>query len=262
MGAFQRLARRVWVRYLRERLPDDPLIRQRVKLAWHIWGYWPLLMRSALSVSERLWLIYRFIVVDWFIPHAHTPIEVSRIVQGLASHRGDGDWMVEAGCWQGGSSAKFSLACGLLGYRLAIFDSFQGVEPIGPEDGGHDFSGEYAAPVHVVREHIARHGVLDVCDIHPGWFADTLKPGAAPRPIRLVYIDCDLARGTREVLNGVAPHLTEDALIFSQDYQVPAVRRVLDDRSTWHALGLDGTRPVVAAGHMAVVRVRHASHQL
>jgi hypothetical protein len=89
-----------------------------------------------------------------------------------------------------------------------------------------------------------------------------LKPGAAPRPIRVVYIDCDLAKGTREVLNGVAPYLTEDALIFSQDYHIAAVRKLFADRSTWRSLGLDGTRPAIAVGHMAVVKVNHTSHEL
>ncbi|MGH9013071.1 MAG: TylF/MycF/NovP-related O-methyltransferase [Acidimicrobiia bacterium] len=213
-------------------------------------------------MKRRLELLWRFAIVDWFVPHAHTPSEVSRIVRALASRRGKGEWVIEAGCWRGGSTAKFSLACALLGYRLAIYDSFQGVEPIGTEGGVYDFSDQYQATEELVRGHVSRYGIIKVCEFHPGWFAHTLRPEKAPRPIRLVYIDCDLAKGTREVLDGVAGNLTNDALIFSQDYHIPAVRRLLDDRSIRRSLGIDSTDPVVVAGHTAIMALSGASTTL
>jgi hypothetical protein len=68
--------------------------------------------------------------------------------------------MVEAGCYQGGSSAKFGIVCEALGYRLHIYDSFEGVEPLTEEEKlhGHDFSGEYAVPEALVRSNIGQYG--------------------------------------------------------------------------------------------------------
>jgi hypothetical protein len=147
--------------------------------------------------------------------------------------------MLEAGCWQGGSSSKFSLICRMFGYRLCIYDSFCGVEEMQPEEkaGGYDFSGEYAATESVVRNHLAKYGAPDVCSTYKGWFAETLAVGPVPYPIRIAYIDCDLAKGTQEALTGIVPALVDDGWIFSQDFHIPAVRKVLCDRTTWISLG-------------------------
>jgi hypothetical protein len=69
------------------------------------------------------------------------------------------------GCWRGGSAAKFSLLCQMLGYRLAVFDSFEGVEPLTEEETGkgYDFSGEYAATKALVTDNVARYGAAGSC---------------------------------------------------------------------------------------------------
>jgi O-methyltransferase len=150
-----------------------------------------------------------------------------------------GEIMVEAGCWQGGSTAKFSLACRLLGYQLHVYDSFEGVEELSPEMKlrSYDYSGEYKASEQLVREHLARHGAVDTCTIHKGWFAETLAIRPVTAPVRVVYIDCDLARGTREVLQGTVGRLVPDGWVFSQDYHIQPVRELLHDPSSWDALG-------------------------
>ena len=152
--------------------------------------------------------------------------------------------MVETGCWQGGSTAKWSVACRLLGYRLHVYDSFQGVEPRTTVEGRYDFTGQYAASLDVVRAHVARYGDLTVCTFHPGWFNDTMHPDTMPRPVRLVYIDCDLVKGTKEVLRAVVPVLSSDGVVASQDGQIPVVAELLAAPETWHDLGVRvrGTR--------------------
>jgi O-methyltransferase len=147
--------------------------------------------------------------------------------------------MVEAGCWQGGSSAKFSLICGLLGYTLRIYDSFQGVEPLTTEERAksYDFSGQYASPEAVLRSNLSCYGNPDVCRIYPGWFAETLSIHPIHEPIRGVYIDCDVAKGTFEALVGVTPGLSTNGWVFSQDFHFPTVRDLLNDPGTWQSLG-------------------------
>lgn len=206
---------------------------RRVRL---VWGYRFILLLSNLPFRKRLDAVSRFIQVDFGVPLAHRPAEIAHVCKALAERRaGPDEIMVEAGCWQGGSSAKFSIVCKEMGYRLHIFDSFQGVEPTDQE--GHDFTGEYAAELELVKDNIRRFGELDVCEFFPGWFADTLLKTPVTVPVRAVYIDCDLAKGTQEVLQGVLPALVGDGVIFSQDYHIPAVRRVLEDPETWRRLG-------------------------
>ena len=122
-----------------------------------------------------------------------------------------GETFIEAGCWQGGSSARFSIICNMLNYSLCIYGSFEGVEPMSPEDKAesYDFSGEYASPGSILHKNLALYSEPNVCTIHKGWFVDTLAKGAVPYKVRLAFIDCDLAKGTREVLTGIVPALTD-----------------------------------------------------
>jgi hypothetical protein len=130
--------------------------------------------------------------------------------------------------------------CELLGYQLHIYDSFQGVEPVdsATRAGGYDFSFEYRSPESVLQTHLVAYGRPAVCTIHPGWFADTLAVAPVSGPVRLVYIDCDLAKGTRETLMGVLPSLTRDGWVFSQDFHIDPIRAYLTDPVSWQALGV------------------------
>ena len=237
----------------------SPLARQRVKLLWFGWGYWRLVASRTPSLRLRLRWLVRFLRVDWNLCHAHSPAEVSRVCLALADRPSrHGEVMLEAGCWLGGSSAKFSIACADLGYELRVFDSFQGVEHGSHEaiGGGHDFSGEYAATENVVRANVAAFGELAVCRFHAGWFADTIAPVRLPFPVRIAYIDCDLAKGTLEVLTGTLPVLSDDGVIFSQDYHIESVRRLLHEQRTWSALGR--TQPAIVSLGRRLAAIRFA----
>jgi hypothetical protein len=228
---------RYWYRQLVVPLVRDPLTRQRLKLVYLLWGYWPIL-RLPWPWRGRLSLVWRFLRVDWHIEHAHYPAEIARLCQTLASRPArPGEVIVEAGCWRGGSAAKLSVLAERLGYRLRLYDSFEGVETITTgADEWAVFSGQYAASEDVVRETLDRFGAPRVCTITRGWFNHTLAE-PIPDPIRLAYIDCDLAKATKEALAGIVPSLVEDGWIFTQDYHIAPVRRVLADPTTWVDFG-------------------------
>jgi hypothetical protein len=137
--------------------------------------------------------------------------------------------MVEAGCFQGGTTAQFSLACARMGYRLHVYDSFQGV----PEWGF-----QYASPQWLTEKNVSRYGDISVCGFHPGWFAETLLNKPVPHPVRFAYIDCDSADGTFQVLTGILPSLTADGVIFSQDFHIPSVRELMLASTTWERIGV------------------------
>ena len=234
----KRRIRRLYVNHLRDRFPD-PIHRARLRLLWTGFGYWPLLLGRALPARVRLRLLIGFLRIDWNVEHGHYPIEITRIA-GLAASRParPGEIMVEAGCWKGGSTAKFSLLCAHLGLQLHVYDSFQGV-PVGQSDPtDYDFSSEFASTEDEVLANLRRYGRPEVCTLHRGWFADTIARDGAPGEVRLVYVDCDLAGGTRQVLAGVVPHLAPDAVVLSQDFHIPAVRDLLADAGAWAELGV------------------------
>jgi O-methyltransferase len=253
---FERQVRSCYVRWIRLYI-SQPIHRQRLKLVWFIWGYGPVLTIRTLSWAERLRLLGRFLRVDWHVPHAHRPCEIAAVCRVLADRPArPGEIMVEAGCWQGGSTAKFSLVCRLLGYRLHVYDSFEGVEALPGElkQNGYDYGGQYRATEAKLRENLARYGALEVCVIHKGWFADTLAAQPVNAPVRVVYIDCDLVKGTRETLQGTVGTLVADGCVFSQDFQIEPVRTLLRDLSTWQKLGRPMPSIVCDCGNLAALR--------
>jgi len=228
----------IYRRYVRNRVKNE-IRRQRLKLIYDIWWYYPLLKFRELTVRERLNLIWRLIRIDWFILHGSKPAEVVPVMMDLMSRRArDGEVFVEAGCWNGGSTAKFSLVCKLYGYKLHVFDSFQGVK---------EWGFAYAAKETDVNENLARYGKVEVCTFHPGWFRDTLWTRPIPFAVRMVYIDCDVPQGTTEVLSGILPALVEDGVIYTQDYHLEEVRKIIDDPKTWTDLGVEApnTKPLI-----------------
>ena len=253
-NAIERLLRRGYVKWIRPRIGEQ-LNRQRFKLLYDVWGYAPMLSLPSLSVTERIALVSRFLQIDWNILHAHKPAEIATICKHLASRPANpGEGMVEAGCWNGGSAAKFSLICARLGYHLYIFDSFEGVEKDNRADGEIDFGGSYAAPEEKVAANIERYGDITVCTLTKGWFAESFA-SPVTFPVRTAYIDCDIASATREVLAGVVPALVEDGHVFSQDFHLPSVRRVLVDPETWRQLG-KGQPAIEGRAHLATIQFR------
>jgi O-methyltransferase len=224
-GSFASLYRR----YARDRI-KRPINRQRLKLVYDAWWYYPILAVRELSLKQRLTLLWKFLRIDWFVLHGSKPAEVVPVMIDLMARRGaPREAFVEAGCWNGGSTAKFSLVCKLYGYELHVFDSFQGVE---------EWGFAYAAQEADVRANLATYGALDVCSLHPGWFRDTLWNRPVPFPVRMVYLDCDVPQGSIEVLSGILPSLVADGVVYTQDYRIKDVRRVIDDAETWSKLGV------------------------
>lgn len=248
---------RTYARWVRPLIGDD-LVKQRLRMAWHGWGYWRLLAPSVLSLTERVRLIAAFLRVDWTILHAHKPAEMARMLLRLGDRRArPGEVVVEAGCWRGGSTAKFSLACRDLGYGLEVYDSFEGVAAHAVAAGGTDFAGHYAAGEDLVRANVAATGDISVCAFHKGWFADTLRHGVG-KPVRMLYVDCDIAEGTRDALAGVLPDLVDDGLVYSQDFHIRTVREYLETPSTWADLGYLPARIIPEAWNLARIEATRA----
>jgi O-methyltransferase len=215
-------------------------VRRLLNLVWCLAGYGRILS-AQLPLRTRWRLIRSFLRVDSNVARAHQPAEMAEIVRWLASRKPGGELFVEAGCWKGSSSCKFSHLCEILGYKLMIYDSFAGVEAV-DESSEMDFSRMYASTREEVAENLRRYGVAARCELIPGWFSESIAHGA-PATVAAAYIDCDLAKGTYEVLSGIIGKLSPDGVVFTQDYHIPVVRNLLHDPNTWRSLGVG--QPVI-----------------
>jgi O-methyltransferase len=217
------------------------------------WAYWRLFGISGIPAFR---LLRQFLRVDFNVLHGHRPAETVLLARALAERRAQlGEVVVEAGCWKGGTSVKFSILCELLGYRLLIFDSFEGVEQLTGDKLAKewDYGGQYASPESVLWENLQRYGRPHVCTAFKGWFSETLAVNPVTAPIKLVYVDCDLGKGTYEVLVGTTPALVSDGMIFTQDFHIRPVRKVLLDPNTWQSLGR--TMPKIRSEGVMLARI-------
>jgi hypothetical protein len=89
-----------------------------------------------------------------------------------------------------------------------------------------------------------------VCRFVPGWFSDTVATEIS-ESVALAYIDCDLAKGTEEVIRGVLPHLK--GAIVSQDFHIAPVQALLRSAEFWHSVGTAMPRIEQRGRRLAVI---------
>jgi O-methyltransferase len=191
------------------------------------------------SVVDRLKIIKQLNVISLNVPHHHTQDEMLQCITAiLASRATGGGVIVEAGCFKGGSTAKFSLAAAIVGKQLVVFDSFEGL-PQNTEPHRQTIFGEqigfreglYKGALEEVRDYVSAYGRIDRCNFVKGWFDDTLPN--FHDPISVIYIDVDLVSSTRACIKYLYPLLEPGGVMFSQDAHIPLVIELLDSDEFW-----------------------------
>lgn len=194
----------------------------------------------AASFGQRISLLCQFIRISAKVSCPHRMFEILVFVTDILKLGPDHEGVfIEAGCFKGGSSAKFSLAAKLVDRRLIIFDSFQGLpdneENVGRTTYGERitafYEGSYMGTLEEVKSNIAKYGAIEMCEFVPGWFDDTML--GFQGTVISAYVDVDLATSTRTCLRYLYPRLVSDGHIVSQDGHLPLVLEALDDDSFW-----------------------------
>jgi O-methyltransferase len=192
-----------------------------------------------LPFTARYALTRRLRAISSAIDCPHTESEMlSYIGTILSLDASTPGCVVEAGCYKGGSTAKFSIAAKAVRRELVVFDSFEGI-PRHDEDHGRNIfgkpvtfaEGEYAGSLEEVTRNVGIYGEVASCRFIKGWFKDTL-PGFH-EPIAAIYLDVDLAESTRTCLTYLYPLLQPGGTLYSQDGHLPLVLEVFADQAFW-----------------------------
>lgn len=141
--------------------------------------------------------------------------------------------VVECGCYLGGSTVNLSLAAELVGRKLVVYDSFEGL-PAG--DANDKIAspwgvGVFKGPIDVVRENVARYGAIEVCEFRKGYFVDTLPHHR--EPIVAAVLDVDLQTSIHQCLVHLWPHLVSQGYLFTDDYTILDLCAVFFDEGFW-----------------------------
>ena len=197
---------------------------------------------DALNVSfnDKVRLIWQLYVISFNVESLHTQDEMLNMITAILSLPPESKGVVvEAGCFKGGSTVKFSLAADIVRRELVVFDSFEGIpenlEPHGKDifgwNKGMFKKGDYCGTLEEVRSNIARFGKIERCRFIKGWFDDTMPDFKGP--ISAIYIDVDLASSTRTCLKYLFPLLEKGGILYSQDGHLPLVVDVFSDDDFW-----------------------------
>ena len=126
--------------------------------------------------------------------------------------------VIECGTFKGGTAASLSLACKIVGRKLIVCDSFEGL-PQGDELDrlSNKYSqGDYCGALEEVRANIARYGDIGSCEFVKGWFQDTLPH--LDRQIALAFLDVDLEASLNTCVLNLWPMLADGGYIFIDEY--------------------------------------------
>ncbi len=198
------------------------------------------LLDSKLNISfmDRLRLIAKFQKITASIESPHTQEEVYAFAKAILTLPKSDGVIVEAGCFKGSSTAKFSLAAHLAGRKLIVFDSFQGIPK---NNENHDKNiyggsagfpeGSYCGALEEVKANVNKYGALRSVEFVEGWFDDSMPH--FDRPISAIYLDVDLVSSTTTCLKYLYPLLEEGGVVYSQDGHLPLIIELLEDESFW-----------------------------
>ncbi len=112
----------------------------------------------------------------------------------LQSYGVAGDF-AEFGCFKGFSSAMLSYACDLLGVRMKIFNSFEGLPA---SDSDYYEAGDFAGSLTEVQTNIERYGRPQAVSFHKGFFSDSLV--GFQDKLMMLWMDVDLDTSAVDVM--------------------------------------------------------------
>jgi len=125
--------------------------------------------------------------------------------------------IIECGTWKGGSAANTSLVCRIVGRKLKVYDSFEGLPE--PEPGERiaqaSAKGAYRGTLEEVKSNIKRYGAIECCEFVKGWFEDTLPK--LNSPILLAYLDVDFESSLHTCVRYIWPNLVDAGYLFTDE---------------------------------------------
>lgn len=217
-----------------------------------------------ITYRERINVIINFLNISYYVDCPHKQHEILEFIKEVSRVPKDTKGVIiEAGCYKGGSSSKFSIVSKYLDRDFIIFDSFEGMpennEPHEKNIFGGSASfpkGKYCGKYDEVKENINQYGEIEKCTLIKGWFSETLPQ--FNEPIIAAYIDVDLVSSTKECLKYIFPLLQPNSVLISQDGHLPLVLEVFNDKKFWeNELGIKRPR-IEKIGRGKLIKVTKA----
>lgn len=195
-----------------------------------------------IGLTEKLTLLLKMVRNNVRVPSASSFIYhllmAAKIMNVPSSTSGV---VVECGCYMGGSTVNLSLVAARCGRKLHVFDSFAGLPAPSERDSAHLIpaegmvatyhEGAYAGSREIVVRNLQRYGDLTVCELHEGYFEDTLPDFS--EPVVFCYLDVDLVGSLTTCLRHLWPRLIPGGFLFTDEAHHLEMAGMFFDRSWW-----------------------------
>jgi len=154
-------------------------------------------------------------------------MNMSMLIDQVLAYNIAGD-VVEVGCNDGKSACLFQTYLQYYDTKksLHLYDSFVGLPAPNYKDEFNYSAGDLATSIKQLLGNFHSLG-LDVPNVHPGWFKDTL-PKMLPNKICFAHLDGDFYESILESLVHVYPRLTKGAICLIDDYADPVLHKTSD----------------------------------
>lgn len=149
--------------------------------------------------------------------------------------------VVECGTYKGVSATNLSLICGLMGRKLEIFDSFEGLPEPTEKDKSHAIldtqelhtyqKGWWAGSIEEVRATITRYGNINACIFHKGFF-DTTLPGFKEKCVQ-IFVDVDYVSSLETCLMYLWPLLQNGCYLYTHEAQHAEIAQLFYSENWW-----------------------------
>jgi O-methyltransferase len=214
----------------------------------------------AVSLSRRFFIVRQLYTISYNVDCRHAENEMVSFIKAILSiPESTPGCIIEAGCYKGGSTAKFSNAAKIMNRRLVIFDSFEGLPEHdkaldGDTSDSHSHAlGSFSASLDEVRSNVDKYGRLEVCEFVKGWFNETMPYFS--EPVAAVFLDVDLASSTRTCIIHLFPLVSAGGILFSNDGYSQSVCKVFNDDKFWQKEVGYSKPPIQGLGRQKLLKI-------
>lgn len=149
--------------------------------------------------------------------------------------------VVECGTYKGVSATNLSLICTLVGRKLEIFDSFEGLPEPSAQDKEHSIIGTqethyyekgwWEGTLEEVKGNIKTYGNIDVCNFHKGYFNQTLPHFR--ETCAQIFVDVDYRDSLADCLKNLWPLLQDGCYFFVHEAQHMEIASLFYSEKWW-----------------------------
>lgn len=194
-----------------------------------------------LSVSDKVAIVNKFknnvLNIPSGTPYIFHIIMANEILQIPKDKEGD---IIECGCWKGASTANLSIIADIVGRKLWVCDSFEGLPhdenllhlSIHSQAKGKYHKGDWVGSIEEVKQNIEKFGVTESCKFVKGYYKTSLKTISNNKYV-FAFLDVDLVSSTKECLIHIWPLLEDDCKIYSDDASDLAIAKIFFNDVFW-----------------------------